>query len=1014
MKSKATGTSGGKQKSYSNMESQGTKKLNSEISETLQLLKELEKQADKISDIANQGSKQQDGFLSTDQVKLVKKMLQEMEQEYNKHYKKLEQMQKTYNDRKRNIQEQLIKAQKDLNQAEGGDPYGTNPYGDRADDKVIQALKSSLEKKQADIGSLKNLESQIEGMKTSVDLLGKQRERAQDTYQNQIGNMHEMTPARQGLISGASMLAGVSGAVLSTESLINYFYQGTGKLREGQYRASDLGQKMQVGYEGDDEKVRKDILSTGKSLGYNGIEGSMTTKELMSGGQLGDVKDILKDLRSSQQFGRAYSTDPNEIAHTQANLKKMGAMQDGDMSRFANLIAGAISKNGMAGREEEQLRSSSALLEQVMSKLGQVSEKQVGNVVGLQTQLGEAVPSLRGEKGAQVLGNIDQGIKDADSSTDILLGWGTKYQGIAGREQLELMKEQGIANPENVKTVLGNVNSMVASPSARNLAIAKAFNLPVNQVKMLQESGMLDKMSKGEGLSDKDIKDLESQGEKDLANQLKKYNNSESKTKRENSVSTDETQTNIDSPISSANNEGKSWFNKQPTWLRGLEIAGLGILGSKYGGKLVNKLGKKGIKVGFDTIVPKGKGIFTKGKSLFGSIFAKEGAESVAKEGAEEVVEDLGKKSMENIAEEATEGVAKEAGTKTSAKIAEETVESSSKKGILESSKDFGKSIWNGTKGLLGKGFNAFKDTGVGKFTTKWAGKGLDAIKGTKIGGAATKFLGKHGGKLLPFGIGAGVDTLLNKATSNDSWGKSATKGILGTALTGLAIAGTSAITGGAAIPIWASLGLGVGGGVAGDKLVDKFWKNGKKDSQSPDSSAYPKLTDEEKKRAIELREKIQGGISNKLKRGFPETYKVGDPSSNEGKSQPLHNYRGNPNLENLPKEPTGDNLPEVKDLVVSNLKIDGNTMDKLKEKSGSFQGSNKDRIEDILKGSQKEHNIKITVDGKIDGMTEENQNRVSHSISSYFGRLFGGLFGGGDSGDSDSGFDLSKDQVLD
>jgi hypothetical protein len=956
-------------------------RITADTSEAIRSIKELERQANKIADIGEQGAKQQRGFLSPKQVLLVRRMLQEIEQTYQAHYKKLQDMEKEHATKKEKIEKEILKRQQELDYAEG-----SNEFGDVLPDDEIARRRQKLEQSKSNLGSLSDLEAEISGIHAAVDQLKGQRDRANTRYTDQISEMHEMTPSAQKSIRGITNLASSAGMVLSVQALASYIGKGMGTIVGQQYKASDLGQKL-ADYQGDDEGLRKNLKDTGNINQFKFAETAITARELMKGGTH-DTNLLRKDIESTQEAGRAYAVDPNLIAQGGTLLKQMGTLEEGQMQRFANLIGGAITKNSMKGREEEQLRSSMSLISQATNQLAEATKGQVGNVLGMQSWLSQAVPTLRGDRGAQVLSNMDASIKGADNTGDILMGWGTKYKGIEGRYQLDMVKEEGIANRGNVQEMFKNAKSMLGSNSKyKQMALKQVFGMSLHDIEALEKAGALESMENGTALTTDAMSELQGTGSGDLMTQLEKYNKTEAKRTRLNEADDESLKTGMAKYPSKLWQRTKTLFHSQPESLQAAEIVG----GAIFGGKMINPLLRKGAETIFKGVNPNiggGGGLWNGLKGIFSKGATAEGANAGAG-----MFSNLGSHMKTGWGQ--MDDAARWGGAYAST-YADDAI----KAGINSSSK-FGSSFFKGAGTLLGKG-----------------------------GGMMTKY----GAKALPV-VGTAVSAGVNKV-SGDSWGKSLTKAGIGTGLMMGAGVLLAPFTGGLSLGATLALGAGVtvGSTVAGDAIGNAIYKDeGKTSTGDISDSAIETIVRDNKGELAQAK-----ALSKATGRSMPEAQLMLQAYMNKQKSK--KKVTSVPKVAPVPKvtAPVVTPVPgsskgtaSVKN-EFSNSPIDGNSGKSIdpyantstqQSTSQYFQstvpnGSTKlanmqvttmkvDKIEltsdskssDVegsLKKASGEHVLKIVIDGKIEGMDTGNQTQIKNSVVDYFRSLLDGGSSGG------------------
>ena len=555
-------------------------KVNAEVREALRNLSQLERQVNKLGDLADQGERQQRGFLSPKQVTMYRKILNEIERAYGKHYKNVTEMGEEFQKKQQKAMEDLAKRQQNLNRAQGG-----NKWGDVASPRIVDYHERKLKESQSYVDSLTPLKAELDRMTELVRKMGGERDRGQG-HAERINNLHEMDPYTKHQIQSAVNVASTTGIISSIGALVNYLGVGKDLIRD---REAGVRNVVQGGaYEGSDETNIKKIEDVGIRNGYNSADTTLLQSMLNQGGTR-DQDKSLQDVQTGQQFGRAFGIDQDALVPGYNMLRQMGTMDEGEMKRFADLLAGAIAANGMDGRQEEMIRSTTLLAHSVSQGLVEMSKGQLNNIVSLQAALGSASPELRGERGASMLSNLDQGIKGADHNLELLLGKGTEFTGIEGYYQLQLLKEEGLSNPENFQRILQNTEKGLGTREMRNLAL-RQFGLSLHQIEEMEKTGMLDQIRDGTLKFDESM--LESLGTEKLAEQDSSYRESETATRQSNDAQQEQRQRNVADEWEAVGSWIMDKFNNLPDWVQKAGIFGGAVGGGLLGGKLVRGAGR--------------------------------------------------------------------------------------------------------------------------------------------------------------------------------------------------------------------------------------------------------------------------------------------------------------------------------------------------------------------------------------------------------------------------------------
>lgn len=577
-----------------------------EVKDAQRSLRELERQVDKLGDLADQGSKRQDGFLSSRQVDMYRKILKEMEKTYSEHTRNLQNLQDKYDKQKKSkeaqelqrLKENISKREALLKNAEGN-----NKWGDVASPVIQEYHRNKLSdavndfnnyKKSADYRryetSLAETEHNLRKLSETVQKLDVDMERSKK-YTQRIDDMHEWNPQSRRLAQGMANTVASTGAITSFGSYWNYTQSGIDILRQQELQANTV--TLRGGINMTDRKYRNSIYDLGESSNYDVGQTAQLQGVLISGGTTGDTKSLARDTKAVQRFSRSYALDANSVGMQAAAFQRMGTFSEGQQRRFAEMIAGAISKEGMNGRQEEMLQSVMSLAQSVASGQAQYTQKQFSTVLNTQTALGKAVPTLKGEAGSQLLSTIDANIKSGGQQLDLLMGKGTTYTGLHGMTKLEEMKEQGISNPKNLQTILNNADKMFGgNEDMTKWALKEQLGLNMNEYDALKKSGLLDTLKNNpESITSKDLAEA---GATELSKQWKKYQDSQTGTVNYlDSQSTDLKAKNAKGADTVAK-ESRSLFHGlgDIADIGLLAAGGLGLAGAKLykGGKLIKGL----------------------------------------------------------------------------------------------------------------------------------------------------------------------------------------------------------------------------------------------------------------------------------------------------------------------------------------------------------------------------------------------------------------------------------------
>ncbi|WIT25821.1 hypothetical protein [Bacillus phage SPO1L1] len=535
-------------------------------------------------------------FLSRRQVQTYRGIMSEMANTYTQYKDRLAQIDRKYEDlqkseevrRLRDLENNLKRRQQLYSQS-----TGNNKWGDQASPRIQQYHKDQLDSAQQQLKTyqndstlqqilqeLKDTEASRSAMTAAVENLSSQNDRAQ-AYSSRIDSLYEQDPQSRRYANAAVKSLAATGVITSVGGYVGYTMSGIDKLREQEGLSQNVTQRLDAYYgtSAADSEQREAIQSMGESYGYDAGEVAQAQQAQLNGGNQGSIKNFNSDTDSLLKTSRSLALNPTDMAQNTSMLRKMGAMDEGDMQKFANLLAGAISKTGTSGREEEMLQATTSLLDSVSQGQAKLSSDGMNNVMGIQTAMGEAVPELAGDRGAALLSTIDANIKGGGNALDLLMGKGTEFVGLSGMTQLEELKEQGISNPENLQRILNNTDIMFnGNEDMTKWALKEQLGLQMNEYDALKKGGFIDRIKKGDMPTSDELKDA---GLDSLSKKWGKYDSSE--TGRLNSL--DSQGENLQADHSKAADEvakdSRGMWHSLPDWMQHglLPAAGIGGAG---------------------------------------------------------------------------------------------------------------------------------------------------------------------------------------------------------------------------------------------------------------------------------------------------------------------------------------------------------------------------------------------------------------------------------------------------
>ncbi|AGB62592.1 putative tail lysin 2 [Bacillus phage phiAGATE] len=281
-----------------------------------------------------------------------------------------------------------------------------------------------------------------------------------------LGMAYERAPALGFAMTGA--VGAVAGGL---------YMQGA-SLNKGM-RDDVIGMGSHAGLEGDQwrSQIRDAALEGGlqDKLGFTGQEMLQFQGGYMSANGFSNMDDLNSAMVNQARFSRSAGIDAQTTGDFFSSMFKTGAVSGNQVKDIQDGFIGAIKQSGMEGREKDQLKALQGLLGSVSNGRA-LNNQDVMNVMGMQSMLaGTGVRSLQGEQGGQLLTNMNEGLRQGVNNPQLrlLMGQGTKYQGLSGSWELRERMEKGISNPDNIRDLAAAAESVTTDESGQNEAFAR-------------------------------------------------------------------------------------------------------------------------------------------------------------------------------------------------------------------------------------------------------------------------------------------------------------------------------------------------------------------------------------------------------------------------------------------------------------------------------------------------------------------------------------------------------------
>lgn len=213
-------------------------------------------------------------------------------------------------------------------------------------------------------------------------------------------------------------------------------------------------------YGKDFAKGTKDAYKIGAGLGYNATDTIGLQDQLLRNTGFSTKDKLDTDTVALQRFSKAYNLDTNESMPMYSELVKRGGLGPGQAEEMSKVISTSIAKQGMEGRESEQVKAINQIFDVITSGKINVTSQDLKTSAGLLDALGKQNAALKGEKGAQFLSKASSGL-NYDYKTLRMAGYG-KNGNVGPEAAFETMKllDEGFSNPELIKNIKESLPEM--------------------------------------------------------------------------------------------------------------------------------------------------------------------------------------------------------------------------------------------------------------------------------------------------------------------------------------------------------------------------------------------------------------------------------------------------------------------------------------------------------------------------------------------------------------------------
>lgn len=290
------------------------------------------------------------------------------------------------------------------------------------------------------------------------------------------------------------------GGALIGAARSGYSFVKGGASSAAMYEKQALDTYNRLGIYGSDfNRARKGATNLGKEYGFdtNQVIGLQDT--LLQGGLIGKY-DLQESTKSMMETSLAFGINANSLGSEYANLRKRG-LYGVDAERYTNTIGTNIAATGMKGREDEVARSLADITDIITNGKLEVNSSDFEMAASLQAQLAKQNPSLKGDKGAELLNKIQGGFNSGDYMTQRMFGMGNQLgYGIEGLKQAKKLAEEGLSNPEGMKIFYENLKRETGgNRTLQELYLSQTMGTKIGEseeILKLLESGTIESYKK--------------------------------------------------------------------------------------------------------------------------------------------------------------------------------------------------------------------------------------------------------------------------------------------------------------------------------------------------------------------------------------------------------------------------------------------------------------------------------------------------------------------------------------
>lgn len=430
--------------------------------------------------------------------------------------------------------------------------------------------------------SVEKLGTDVKSLIRAIDRLSRTTERSEKT-----GSSAPSSPSSSKKDSSpdAGQIASKIGAAIGAgKYLHNYASQGAAKAQSLDSQAMRTYGRL-GDYGSNFSTPRRELGRIGRKYGNDYTESFATQQSLLRGGFKGN-DELKQDTEAAMRTSLAYGIDSSVLAEGFNAQVKRGAFGQGNMSQYLNLQAAGVEKNGMKGREEEQFRSLNQIADTITSGKLEVSSEDFKDAANLQATLAMLNPALKGDKGAEVVGQMQSLANPNDEQTIRMVGYGGELG--YGPEGLKKAREraENITSRESLEAIGRNAKAYGMDETMLSLFLAQK-GLKQETANIVSKSLLNgDFESAQNAVSEKE-------GENATTTNVNKIQASRGFTQERYNAEKENAQAEAGNVLNAATSPLKNFYNFMPAPIQSGLSVGLGMGTYSLGGRLVGKAAGK-------------------------------------------------------------------------------------------------------------------------------------------------------------------------------------------------------------------------------------------------------------------------------------------------------------------------------------------------------------------------------------------------------------------------------------